>query len=80
MEYTVLEVAKILIKLIKNTDNYDEWIEYIEDRPFNDARYYISNEKVKKLGWDIKINFMDGINKLINKNLEGKKKIIFDNL
>jgi dTDP-glucose 4,6-dehydratase len=94
MEYTVLEVAKILIKLIKNTNNYDEWIEYIEDRPFNDARYYISNKKVKNLGWDIKINFNDGINKLLNKNLEGKKnnlfilnknlegkkKIIFDNL
>jgi dTDP-glucose 4,6-dehydratase len=64
MEYTVLEVAKILIKLIKNTENYDEWIEYIEDRPFNDARYYISNKKVKDLGWDIKINFIDGIKKL----------------
>jgi len=68
MEYTVLEVAKILIKLIKNTENYDEWIEYIEDRPFNDARYYISNKKVKDLGWNIKINFIDGINKLLKNN------------
>ena len=67
MEYTVLEVAKLLIKLIKNTENYDEWIEYVEDRPFNDARYYISNKKVKDLGWDIKINFIDGINKLLKK-------------
>ena len=22
--------------MIKQTDDYDEWIEYIEDRPFND--------------------------------------------
>ena len=65
MEYTILDVAKILIKLIKNTDNYTEWIEYIKDRPFNDARYYISNDKLKDLGWDIKVNFIDGI-KLIN--------------
>lgn len=64
-EYTVLEIAQILIKLIKNTDNYNEWIEYIDDRPFNDKRYYISNEKVKKLGWEIKKDFIEGIKELI---------------
>ena len=65
MEYSVLEVAKILIKMIKYTDNYNEWIEYIVDRPFNDKRYYISNQKLKNLGWNIKINFIDGLTKLI---------------
>ena len=64
-EYTVLEIAKILIKTIKNTENYDEWIEYVEDRPFNDKRYYISNEKVKDLGWKIEKDFMEGLNELI---------------
>jgi dTDP-D-glucose 4,6-dehydratase len=38
---------------------------YIEDRPFNDKRYYISNEKLKKLGWTITISFDKGINKMI---------------
>jgi dTDP-glucose 4,6-dehydratase/UDP-glucose 4,6-dehydratase len=57
MEYSVMSVAKMLIKLIKNTDDYDKWITYIEDRPFNDQRYYISNEKVKELGWSITIEF-----------------------
>lgn len=65
MEYSVIEVAKILIKMIKNTEEYDEWIEYIEDRPFNDKRYYISNEKVKKLGWNIKMGFLDGLQELV---------------
>ena len=64
-EYSVLEIAKKIIKLIKNTDNYDEWIEYIEDRPFNDSRYYISNGKVKSLGWCININFDKGLESLI---------------
>jgi len=64
-EYTVLEIAQILIKIIKNTENYDEWIEYVEDRPFNDKRYYISNEKVKNLGWKIEKDFMEGLNELI---------------
>lgn len=66
MEYSVMDIAKILIKLIKNTDNYDEWIEYIEDRPYNDMRYYISNQKVKDLGWNIEIDLMTGLKDLIN--------------
>ena len=65
MEYSVMDVAKILIKLIKNTDNYNEWIEYITDRPFNDQRYYISNKKLKDLGWSIKKCFIESIIEII---------------
>jgi dTDP-glucose 4,6-dehydratase len=64
-EYTVLQVAKLLIEKIKNTKDYNEWITYIEDRPFNDKRYYISNQKIKDLGWSIDVNFEDGINELL---------------
>jgi len=65
MEYSVIEVAKILIKLIQKTDDYNDWIEYIEDRPFNDQRYYISNQKIKELEWKIQVNFLDGLCDLI---------------
>jgi len=64
-EYSVLEIAQKLIKLIKNTDDYDKWITYIADRPFNDKRYYISNEKVKNMGWKIAVDFEKGIGELI---------------
>ena len=50
-------VAKILIKKIQKTDDYEKWITYIEDRPFNDKRYCISNQKLRDLGWNIKICF-----------------------
>ena len=66
MEYSVLEVAKILIKEIKKTNDINKWIEFVEDRPFNDQRYYISNQKLKDLGWKIQINFLDGIKQLCN--------------
>lgn len=62
MEYTVLDIANMLIHKIKNTDKHDNWITFTEDRPFNDQRYYISNSKIKKLGWTIKqqdLNFQD---------------------
>ena len=61
-----MEVAQILIKMIKNTEEYDDWIEYVEDRPYNDQRYYISNKKLKDLGWKINVNFMDGLYDLVN--------------
>jgi dTDP-glucose 4,6-dehydratase len=65
-EYSVLEVSKILIKLIKKTEDYDLWIEYIEDRPFNDQRYYISNNKLKELGWQVEEkDFIENVRKLI---------------
>jgi dTDP-glucose 4,6-dehydratase len=64
MEYSIMDVAKILIKDICQTEDYDKWITYIKDRPFNDQRYYISNQKLKDLGWSIKISFEEGIKSL----------------
>jgi dTDP-glucose 4,6-dehydratase len=65
-EYTVSQIASLLIKKMKGTDaNVMEWIINIQDRPFNDKRYYISNKKVKELGWIIQKNFDEGINELL---------------
>ena len=64
MEYSVMEVAKILIEKMKGC-SVEEWIEYVEDRPFNDIRYYISNSKLKDLGWVIRKEFEEGIEELI---------------
>ena len=66
-EYTVSHVAHILIEKIIGTKDYDKWISYIQDRPFNDKRYYISNQKVKDLGWTIETDFNNGIDELIEK-------------
>ena len=77
-EYSVLEVAKVLIRLIKGVNICDataatttappqenvsdvDWIEYVEDRPFNDRRYYISSEKLNRLGWRAQIDFETGL-------------------
>ena len=64
-EKTVREVAEILIKMIRKTEAYDDWIEFIKDRPYNDKRYYISNEKLKNLGWKISVDFLDGLKDLV---------------
>jgi len=65
MEYSIDSVAKLLIQKIHKTDDYAKWITYIPDRPYNDKRYYISNRKLKELGWNITIDFESGIDDLI---------------
>ena len=66
MEYSILDIAHLLIKKIKGEHTeIKKWIEYVEDRPFNDKRYYISNNKLKELGWNIYINLEEGIDELL---------------
>jgi UDP-glucose 4,6-dehydratase len=64
-EYTVLEIVRILVKKIKNTDETEKYIEYVKDRPFNDKRYWITDNKIKNLGWKIKKQFSQELDILI---------------
>jgi dTDP-glucose 4,6-dehydratase len=50
-EFSVLDITKLIIKAVKNTEEYEEWMEVVEDRPFNDNRYFINSDKLKSLGW-----------------------------
>ena len=64
-ELTVMEVTRLIIETVKGTKNYDDWITYVEDRPFNDQRYYICAKKIKDLGWPQKKTRKDLINFLM---------------
>src|SRR5210317_1300123 len=64
-ELTVMDVTKLIIKTIKNTEDYDAWIDYVEDRPFNDRRYHICANKLKSLGW-IQKRGMDDLIKFLS--------------
>ena len=61
-EMTVMEVTQIAVETLKGTKDYDAWIEYVEDRPFNDRRYHICSKKLKALGWSQKKTRDDLIN------------------
>ena len=61
-EYTVLEITDKLIDLIyPNADNKEKYYRFVKDREYNDQRYFISIEKLKKLGWSPKINIDEGL-------------------
>lgn len=50
-ELSVLDITKLVIQAVKCTEQYDSWMEVVEDRPFNDNRYFINSDKLKSLGW-----------------------------
>jgi len=62
----IYDLSKLMIKKLKNTENYSEYIDYTEDRKFNDFRYLINRDKLEKLGWRAKVNFEEGLEKTIN--------------
>jgi len=66
-EFSVMQVAKLLITLFKGEHaNFQDWIEYIPDRPFNDKRYFIDNTKICALGWKQNWDFLRGIMETIH--------------
>ena len=64
-EYTVMQIAKLLIQRIKKTDDCSPFLEFVEDRPFNDSRYSINSDKVKSLGWTKKHSVDTSIDDII---------------
>jgi dTDP-glucose 4,6-dehydratase len=72
-EYTVTQIAYMLIEKITKTKDYEKWISHIEDRPFNDKRYSIKTNKIRLLGWNPKNRLIEQLPEIINwykKNLK----------
>jgi dTDP-glucose 4,6-dehydratase len=64
-EYTVRDIANILIQKLKPNDKVEDWIEFIKDRNFNDKRYNVKAQKLVKLGWSEKMKFNQGVDETI---------------
>lgn len=50
-EYSVMDITKLIIKHVKGHERYEECIEYVPDRPFNDVSYLNDCSKLKSIGW-----------------------------
>ncbi len=50
-EISIKELAKRMIHALKPGESVDDMISYVEDRNFNDKRYWIESEPLAKLGW-----------------------------
>jgi dTDP-glucose 4,6-dehydratase/UDP-glucose 4,6-dehydratase len=71
-ELSVLEVTKMLIEKLygieetSTKESLEKYIVFVKDRPFNDKRYFITNQKIKNLGWNQKKYIYTEIKKLID--------------
>jgi dTDP-glucose 4,6-dehydratase len=67
-EYSVMEVATLLIERMTEDKTINKHVIFVEDRPFNDFRYSVDTTLLKSLGWEEKYtNFIDNIESLIEK-------------
>lgn len=60
-EISNIELAHRLIREMGMPQPIDNYIEYVEDRAFNDLRYAIDTSKLQKLGWKPSVNFDKGL-------------------
>ncbi|GER33615.1 dTDP-glucose 4,6-dehydratase [Striga asiatica] len=62
-ERRVIDVAKDICKLFDMDP--DKSIEFVDNRPFNDQRYFLDDQKLKNLGWSEKTTWEEGLRKTI---------------
>lgn len=66
-EYSVLDIAKILVNKMTEDKDINNHINFVEDRPFNDFRYSVKTNLLKSLGWEeIYTDFNKNIDILIS--------------
>lgn len=58
-----MEVARSLLRCFGLENKEEEYIELVEDRPFNDFRYAIDGSKLRQLGWSVKTYWEEGLAK-----------------
>ncbi len=74
-EITILQLAKEIATIMGKADTYK--IRYCEDRLFNDIRYHIQCDPLKKLGWRQKVIFNDALKQTVQWYMDGKDKDYF---
>ncbi|KAL0002211.1 hypothetical protein SO802_015992 [Lithocarpus litseifolius] len=60
-ERRVIDVAKEICQLFSL--NPDTYIKFVENRPFNDQRYFLDDQKLKSLGWFERTSWEEGLKK-----------------
>ncbi|XP_010268536.1 PREDICTED: trifunctional UDP-glucose 4,6-dehydratase/UDP-4-keto-6-deoxy-D-glucose 3,5-epimerase/UDP-4-keto-L-rhamnose-reductase RHM3-like [Nelumbo nucifera] len=60
-ERRVIDVAEDICKIFGL--NAKDVIEFVQDRPFNDKRYFLDDQKLKKLGWEERTPWEEGLRK-----------------
>ncbi len=60
-ELSTLQVLDHLLKFYGLENQKEQLTEFVQDRPFNDIRYWIDTSKLEALGWVPKVDFEMGL-------------------
>ena len=69
-EISVLDLAHVIRDLVSQKTHVKTSIVHVEDRPFNDQRYAVNDDKLKALGFTQKIPFQSGLAQTVEENLK----------
>lgn len=64
-EYTVMQIAQMLVDKIEGVELSKTFLEYVPDRLFNDCRYSIDTSKLEELGWKQQYTLPESIDDII---------------
>jgi len=71
IEISNLDLALFIAKIINKPLDF-ELVDFHSDRPGHDLRYGLDGEKMKNIGWNLKIDFFKSLEKTIKWTLENK--------
>jgi dTDP-glucose 4,6-dehydratase len=60
-EVSIVDLSKTIADFFTEKGYDVPNISFVEDRPFNDERYFINSNKLEELGWNPEISFKEGI-------------------
>jgi dTDP-glucose 4,6-dehydratase len=85
VEVSAIEMVKRLIDLVVNQgeefedmNEYNKYVEFVDDRPYHDAKYIVNSTTLENLGWEPTVDFNDGIVKTVQnfvKLFEAEKRL-----
>ena len=70
-EISNLEMAQ-MISIIMDKELIYEMVDFHSDRPGHDLRYGLSDEKMKKMGWKLPVNFEESLEKTVKWEINNK--------
>ncbi|WP_435196327.1 dTDP-glucose 4,6-dehydratase [Natronomonas sp. EA1] len=70
-ERTTVEVARAVLEEVGASEDL---IEFVDDRPGHDQRYALDSTKLRKLGWEPKWSFAEGLARTVERQLQPERE------
>ncbi len=75
-ELTILELASRIAEAMSVSKDELKLV-FVKDRPFNDSRYFVSDTRLRSLGWRPKISFEEGLRRTVKWYVSADRKDYF---